>query len=204
MNSDHTRPHSRGRSTGALSPRRQFLAASASSLLGVPVVCGARRALAEAESSGTPATARSTIMIVLAGGASHIDTWDMKPCCLPQPLVLLGASTRRLGRNWSLPCRDDSWHADGRGRNDVRTLTSCNGRASFVVDTSHMTVNTQGDHVEIVIVISNSQMRIGDRRGSSSLGLSSVLVPGLATSLLPASSEYHLPFQSTSRPASAP
>ena len=29
---------------------------------------------------------------------------------------------------------DDSWHADGRGRNDVRTLTSCNGRASFVVD----------------------------------------------------------------------
>lgn len=35
--------------------------------------------MAEAESSGTPGTARSTIMLVLAGGASHIDTWDMKP-----------------------------------------------------------------------------------------------------------------------------
>ena len=140
---------------------------------------------------------RPSVSIERCGRASH-------RCCLPQPLGLLDARTRRLVRNWSLPCRDDSWHADGRGRNDVRTLTSCNGRASFVVDTSHMTVNTQGDHVEIVIVISNSQMRIGDRRGSSSLGLSSALVLGLATSLLPASSEYHLPFQSTSRPASAP
>jgi hypothetical protein len=45
----------------------------------MPVVCGARRAVAEAKSPGTPATACSTIMIVLAGGASHIDTWDMKP-----------------------------------------------------------------------------------------------------------------------------
>jgi len=45
----------------------------------MPVVCGAPRADAEADSSGTAASARSTIMIVLAGGASHIDTWDMKP-----------------------------------------------------------------------------------------------------------------------------
>ena len=43
------------------------------------MVCGARHAAAETESSGRPPTARSTIMIVLAGGASHIDTWDMKP-----------------------------------------------------------------------------------------------------------------------------
>ena len=64
-----------------------------------------------------------------------------------------------------------------------------------------MTVNTQGDQVEIVIVISNSQMLIADRRGSSVLGFSSVSTPGLATSLLPASAEHHLPFRSKQPPA---
>ncbi len=65
-----------------------------------------------------------------------------------------------------------------------------------------MKVNTQGDHVEIVI--SNSQMLIADRRGSSVLGLTSASTPGLVSTLLPASSECHFPFRSTSRPASAP
>ena len=79
MNSERMSQHSADRTTGALSSRRRFLAASASSLLGMPVACAASGAVADAESSSTPATARSTIMVVLAGGASHIDTWDMKP-----------------------------------------------------------------------------------------------------------------------------
>ena len=60
--------------------RRRFLAASGTGLLGLPGSFAARPAWsAEAESSSSTGTAKSTIMIVLAGGASHIDTWDMKP-----------------------------------------------------------------------------------------------------------------------------
>ena len=79
MTSVHTPFHSRDRAAGMSWSRRRFLAASATSLLGLPAICGVRRVWGEVESSGTPGTARSTIMIVLAGGASHIDTWDMKP-----------------------------------------------------------------------------------------------------------------------------
>ena len=62
------------------SSRRQFLAASGTGLLGLPGSFAARPAWsAELESSNSTGTARSTIMLVLAGGASHIDTWDMKP-----------------------------------------------------------------------------------------------------------------------------
>lgn len=54
--------------------RRTFLAAGALNLFGLP--------LAATAAPGVPprrGTARSTIFIWLSGGASHIDTWDMKP-----------------------------------------------------------------------------------------------------------------------------
>ena len=69
---------SRRRPQSVMTSRRRFLSASMSSILGMPAVGGTLRA-AEVGTSAATATARSTIMIVLAGGASHIDTWDMKP-----------------------------------------------------------------------------------------------------------------------------
>jgi len=58
--------------------RRRFLSASAAGLLAGRVAVGASGG-GNAESSQTTGAAKSTIMLVLAGGASHIDTWDMKP-----------------------------------------------------------------------------------------------------------------------------
>src|SRR3990170_3181734 len=52
--------------------RRTFLVAGGLSLL------GAGRAVSAAPSLGRK-VAKSAIMIWLSGGASHIDTWDMKP-----------------------------------------------------------------------------------------------------------------------------
>src|SRR5688572_26259068 len=55
--------------------RREFLLAGGMGYFGLDLA-------ATAAASPTPArrpTARSTIMIWLSGGASHIDTWDMKP-----------------------------------------------------------------------------------------------------------------------------
>ena len=51
--------------------RRRFLVASSTALGLAPA--------ASALGADSGATAKATIMIVLAGGASHIDTWDMKP-----------------------------------------------------------------------------------------------------------------------------
>lgn len=53
--------------------RRRFLAASGTGLIGLP------GAAAAVESVSAPATAKSTILFFLCGGASQIDTWDMKP-----------------------------------------------------------------------------------------------------------------------------
>src|SRR5262245_27533945 len=58
--------------------RRTFLVAGGLGFFGVNL------ASARAYGGGTPAPAargraRSTILIWLSGGASHIDTWDMKP-----------------------------------------------------------------------------------------------------------------------------
>ena len=79
MNFEHTHHDSAGGDRNAFASRRRFLAASVSSLVGIPAIPGARRVTGAAESSGPPATARATILIVLCGGPSHIDTWDMKP-----------------------------------------------------------------------------------------------------------------------------
>ncbi len=79
MNFEHTHHDSAGGDRKAFASRRRFLAASVSSLVGIPAIPGARRVTVAAESSGPPATARATILIVLCGGPSHIDTWDMKP-----------------------------------------------------------------------------------------------------------------------------
>lgn len=60
--------------------RRTMLAASGSALIGLPG--GTLRGLetsAAAAGVQAPARARSTILFFLCGGASHIDTWDMKP-----------------------------------------------------------------------------------------------------------------------------
>jgi hypothetical protein len=58
--------------------RRTFLMAGGLSFFGLNLAHGApfERGL---DSGGSRKVARSTIMIWLSGGASHIDTWDMKP-----------------------------------------------------------------------------------------------------------------------------
>lgn len=62
--------------------RRAFLVAGGLSYLGVnlagPAMATAAETL-EAAGSGRRKIAKSAIMIWLSGGASHIDTWDMKP-----------------------------------------------------------------------------------------------------------------------------
>lgn len=58
--------------------RRSFLVASASGLVGAHV--GLPGLSASAAATGGPTgRAKSTILFFLCGGASHIDTWDMKP-----------------------------------------------------------------------------------------------------------------------------
>ncbi|MEZ6140357.1 MAG: DUF1501 domain-containing protein [Zavarzinella sp.] len=52
-------------------PRRQFLIASAASIAGITQGRG--------EQQAKGGQAKSTILFFLCGGASHIDTWDMKP-----------------------------------------------------------------------------------------------------------------------------
>ncbi len=58
--------------------RRQFLVASGMGLAGYSFGQATRLA-AEVGTADSPATARSTILFFLCGGASHVDTWDMKP-----------------------------------------------------------------------------------------------------------------------------
>src|SRR5689334_6423841 len=60
----------RGRS---LPDRRTFLVASGAGLAGLRVMPRAASAADSAASAG------STILFFLSGGASHIDTWDLKP-----------------------------------------------------------------------------------------------------------------------------
>src|SRR5438105_7839741 len=55
--------------------RRTFLVAGGLSLLGAGVAAAAPTA----STRSSRKVAKSTIMIWLSGGASHIDTWDMKP-----------------------------------------------------------------------------------------------------------------------------
>ena len=43
------------------------------------MVLGGLSPLLAARAATTPAPAKSVILIWLSGGASHIDTWDMKP-----------------------------------------------------------------------------------------------------------------------------
>ena len=54
--------------------RRAFLVASCAGLAGLRPA-----ATALAAATTRPARARSTILFFLCGGASHIDTWDLKP-----------------------------------------------------------------------------------------------------------------------------
>src|SRR5580700_589846 len=56
--------------------RREFLIAGGMSYFGLDL---ASRAAASTSDTNRKRVARSTIMIWLSGGASHIDTWDMKP-----------------------------------------------------------------------------------------------------------------------------
>ncbi|MBW3540877.1 MAG: DUF1501 domain-containing protein [Planctomycetes bacterium] len=58
--------------------RRTFLAASCSGLAGLSFGSPAAAAPQNPEPRG-PRSARSTILFFLCGGASHIDTWDLKP-----------------------------------------------------------------------------------------------------------------------------
>lgn len=53
--------------------RRSFLVASCSGLAGL---AGPRPRVLAAPAGGR---AKSTILFFLSGGASHVDTWDMKP-----------------------------------------------------------------------------------------------------------------------------
>lgn len=63
---------------GKSASRRAFLVASASGLAGVPFGNPGAVPVSAAESARGP-TATSTILFFLCGGASQIDTWDMKP-----------------------------------------------------------------------------------------------------------------------------
>src|SRR5215475_3836833 len=58
--------------------RRTFLVAGGLSYFGLDLASGSARA-AGPSGSGRRTVARSAILIWLSGGASHIDTWDMKP-----------------------------------------------------------------------------------------------------------------------------
>ena len=73
QSSSTTNPH--GLLQGAHG-RRTFLVAGGLGFCGVPL---ADRLVAQAPDSAAAAPAKSTILIWLSGGASHIDTWDMKP-----------------------------------------------------------------------------------------------------------------------------
>ena len=69
-----------GRHQTSCMSRRRFLAASGTGLLGLPGAFSLRPVYsAGTEALATPATARSTILFFLCGGASQIDTWDLKP-----------------------------------------------------------------------------------------------------------------------------
>src|ERR1700678_29508 len=60
--------------------RRTFLVAGGLSFFGLNLANSASAALGDRGPTTTnPKPARSTILIWLSGGASHIDTWDMKP-----------------------------------------------------------------------------------------------------------------------------
>ncbi len=61
--------------------RRTMLVASATGLAALPGVGLSRAAAGETPASGIvkAGTAKSTILFFLCGGASHLDTWDMKP-----------------------------------------------------------------------------------------------------------------------------
>jgi hypothetical protein len=62
--------------------RRTFLVASGLGVAGLtfgrPAAAWATAA-SSARAAAGPATAKSTILFFLCGGASHVDTWDMKP-----------------------------------------------------------------------------------------------------------------------------
>src|SRR5450755_2027242 len=67
--------HSGHSAIGPIIDRRTLLTAGA---LGFTGLCG--RAAARADAPAAPAApAKSVILFWLSGGASHIDTWDMKP-----------------------------------------------------------------------------------------------------------------------------
>ncbi len=60
--------------------RRVFLNASANVLAGLPLVAYADPVFANATArAAVGGQAKSVILFFLCGGASHIDTWDMKP-----------------------------------------------------------------------------------------------------------------------------
>ena len=58
--------------------RRSFLVASAAGFAGYSFAGSGSGLAAPSESVG-PGKAKSTILFFLCGGASHVDTWDMKP-----------------------------------------------------------------------------------------------------------------------------
>lgn len=59
--------------------RRAFLVASSGALAGLAIGQPALASPANTTASAPGATARSTILFFLCGGASHLDMWDLKP-----------------------------------------------------------------------------------------------------------------------------
>ena len=67
-------------SNGLRDSRRAFLAASATTIAGLPLGLAPLRAAESASKrTGNGGTAKSTILFFLCGGASHLDAWDLKP-----------------------------------------------------------------------------------------------------------------------------
>ncbi|HUG94260.1 MAG TPA: DUF1501 domain-containing protein [Planctomycetaceae bacterium] len=64
--------------------RRTFLVASAAGFAGLSFGRPELAAAAASADAAGPRPARSTILFFLCGGASHVDTWDMKPDAPPE------------------------------------------------------------------------------------------------------------------------
>ncbi|HAA69354.1 MAG TPA: hypothetical protein DCE55_09450 [Planctomycetaceae bacterium] len=65
---------------GLRDSRRAFLAASATTIAGLPLGHSSVNATEAASGwTGSQGSAKSTILFFLCGGASHLDSWNLKP-----------------------------------------------------------------------------------------------------------------------------
>jgi hypothetical protein len=83
--------------------RRTFLVAGGLGFFGMNLANAAAYG-AGPPSPGRRPTARSAIMLWLSGGASHIDTWDLKPDAPAEYRVLSASVQNMIHRRRFCPC----------------------------------------------------------------------------------------------------